>query len=92
MIFDVRKPGFPWHLLAGVRLRDAETREEIPMVFYFDTETGRLGRYATDASGWVLVDAAGDGAAEIWETRNARFETPDGRPLDLSAAGQPIAP
>jgi hypothetical protein len=57
------------------RATDAATGHEVPFVFYYDTETKKVGRYAVDTNGNVML-SFGPGATkpgEVWETRELVF-------------------
>lgn len=60
-----RRPGTPSGLVY-----DAETGAEIPFMFFWDTETGRVGRYETTADGKLRI--VGGRTVEVWEIRKAR--------------------
>lgn len=76
MIIDYRQPpaDAPGMCPTRFRLADKTTGLELP-VFYYDSRTHILGRYATDFDGALLLcqgdptKPASEGLVEIWEWR-----------------------
>lgn len=62
---------------------DAATGEEVPAVHYYDTATHELRRYVMDCSGRPKKDPSGGGLERVTEMRKLRFESMDGKPIEI---------
>lgn len=62
----------------SARFFDVATGEELGSVFFWDSDTGRVGRYDRGADGTLRRDPNDlRRLAEIWETRSLRAEWND---------------
>lgn len=69
MIYDYRRGGPRGPRGRGrFRCLDAATGDVVAGVFYYDTETHKVGRYQTDATGGVVLNSERR-VLDVWETR-----------------------
>jgi hypothetical protein len=54
---------------------DADTGEQLLYVFFIDTDTATVARYARTRRGTFIMDPSTKRIATVWENRVARFES-----------------